>query len=92
MMFLQETLNFAATLVILVVGIASTLFEVVLGLSAFAFALALNFLLGTSSLPYFVYSFRYVPDIFLIYLALVLRSKLQCTFLPLLQTNNNRRL
>lgn len=85
-----EKVNFAFVLVILSIGIISAIIELSIGLAGFALALALNFLLGTSSLPYFVYSFRYIVDIFLIYLALVLRSRIDLAFLPLLSLNNHR--
>lgn len=77
-----ENVQFGFFLTALIIGISSAYFEIPLGLSAYAFFVVVNFLLGTSALPYFVYSLRYIFDVFLLYLALVLRSRLMYTFLP----------
>lgn len=78
-----ETINYAFTFIVLIMGSASVVFESALGVSAYCLAIVLNFLLGTSSLPYFVYSSRYVFDCVMLYLALVFRSKIVYNFLPL---------
>ena len=77
-----ENLNFAFFLISLFIGVFSAYFEIPLGLSAYAFYVVVNFLLGTSALPYFVYSLRYIFDLFMLYTGLVLRSRLVYTFLP----------
>ena len=78
-----ENVNYAFSIVIILIGSISVLFENCLGVSAYCLATLLNFLLGTSALPYFVYSFRYIFDLTMLYIALVLRSRLMFTFLPL---------
>lgn len=64
-----------------ILGMLSALVESPLGLSAYALTVPLNFLLGTSALPYFLFSLRYVFDLWMLYAALVLRSKLCMNFL-----------
>jgi hypothetical protein len=78
-----EKISFGFTITIIVIGILSTITEFTLGVSIYSLAIILNFMLGTSALPYFVYSFRYILDIGMLYLALVIRSRLMYTFLPL---------
>jgi hypothetical protein len=78
-----ERINFAFYVLMLCLGTVSAVFEQATGLSAFTLGLLLNFFLGTSALPYFVYSLRYVLDFALLYVALVLRSRLQISFLVL---------
>jgi len=78
-----EVISFAFTLVIICIGSISSLTEFTLGISGYSIAIILNFILGTSALPYFVYSFRYILDIGMLYFALILRSRLMYSFLPL---------
>jgi hypothetical protein len=78
-----EDVDYAFTVIILVLGTMSAILESGLGVSAYCLATLLNFILGTSALPYFVYSTRYILDMFMLYFALVLRSRLICSFLPL---------
>jgi len=66
-----------------VLGIFSALLESALGLSAYSLYVTVNFLLGVSAIPSFVFGFRYLFDVWMLYLALVLRSKLTMTFLQL---------
>jgi hypothetical protein len=77
-----EVNNFAFVILTLLIGTSSVLLDIPLGISAYAFSVVLNFLLGTSALPYFVYSLRYILDVFMLYIALVHRSRLTYTFLP----------
>lgn len=77
-----EQANFGFFLISLVLGVVSAFFEIPLGLSAYALYVVVNFLLGTSALPYFLYSLRYIFDLFMMYTGLVLRSRLVYTFLP----------
>lgn len=78
-----EKANFACLIIILLIGFFSVLFEFTLGISTYCFAICLNFILGFVTVPYFVYSFRYIFDVFMLYIALVIRSRLVVTFLPL---------
>jgi hypothetical protein len=55
-----EQVSFAFTVILLVLGMVSALFEFSLGLSAYCLGIMLNFFLGTSALPFLVYSFRYI--------------------------------
>jgi hypothetical protein len=77
-----ERLNFAFTVLIILLGSVSIIFDSVIGLSMYALGCLLNILLGTAALPVYAYSLRYVFDIGLLYFALVQRSKLMFTFLP----------
>lgn len=78
-----ESVDYAFTIIILVIGSVSVIMESAMGVSAYCLATLLNFFLGTSALPYFTYSSRYIFDMFMLYIAMVLRSRLICTFLPL---------
>lgn len=78
-----EELNYGFTVALIAFGCASVLFRSSVGISAYCLSVVLNFLLGTSSLPYFMYSFRYLFDVVMLYIALVIRSRLMVTFLPL---------
>jgi hypothetical protein len=77
-----EKLNFSFIIITLFEGVLSCYFESALGLSAYATSVLLNIILGTASLPYFVYSFRYIFDFAMLYIALVYRAKLAYTILP----------
>ena len=76
-----EKINFAFTLIIIIIGTLSSIFQNVLGLSAFSMATTLNFILSPTALPYFVYSVRFILDFIMLYLALLLRSKLAFSYL-----------
>lgn len=78
-----ETISYAFTYIAILIGMVSVIMELVLGISAYCLAITLNFVLGTYSLPLFAYSLRYMFDVFLLYLALIIRSRLTYTFLPL---------
>jgi hypothetical protein len=79
----REAVNFSFSIITLLVGTLSVITDFDLGLSIFSVSTVLNFLLGTSSIPYFIYSFRYLFDVCLLYIALIYRSKLVYTILPL---------
>lgn len=76
-----ENASYTCIIVATILGTVSALFESPLGLSCYALVTTLNFLLGTSALPYFFFAFRYVFDLWLLYLALQLRSKVTMNFL-----------
>ena len=76
-----ELTSFTCIIVATICGSVAALLESPLGLSCYALTIALNFLLGTNALPYFLFAFRYVFDLWLLYLALLLRSKLVVNFL-----------
>jgi hypothetical protein len=78
-----ERINFGFTIFILGLGMISVLIENTLGLSGYCLAIILNFFLATSSLPYLVFSFRYILDVGMLYIGLVIRSRFMYTFLPL---------
>jgi hypothetical protein len=78
-----EKINFGFTILLMIIGMISVIAENTLGLSIYCLGIILNFLLGTSALPYFVYSFRYILDIGMLYIGLVIRSRFMYTFLPL---------
>jgi hypothetical protein len=78
-----ENVDFAFSIIIILFGMASVLMKSCLGVSAYCLATLLNFLLGTSALPYFMYSFHYILDFAMLYAALLLRARLMFTFLPL---------
>mmetsp|Transcript_30940 Transcript_30940/g.52317 ORF Transcript_30940/g.52317 Transcript_30940/m.52317 type:complete len:221 (-) Transcript_30940:34-696(-) len=78
-----EMVNYAYTVVLLVLGSIGCIAENALLLSGYSLGIVLNFILGTSALPYFVYSVRYILDVAMLYIALVLRSRCVYTVLPL---------
>eukprot|EP01031_Cornospumella_fuschlensis_P043792 gene43792-53553_t len=78
-----EDRNFVFLVITHAVGILAVAAEHVLGISAFSLAVLLNFFLGTAALPSLLYALRYVLDFVLLYLALVLRSRLSVSFLVL---------
>jgi hypothetical protein len=78
-----ETTNFAFTVIMLIVGSLGVVLESALCVSAYCLGVVLNFLLGTYALPYFVYTARYVLDIAMLYIGLVIRSRIVFTFLPI---------
>jgi hypothetical protein len=77
-----QNLNYGFFIAILIMGCFSVLFESSIGISMYVVSVALNFLLSMSIIPYFLYSFRYLLDMVLFYLALVFRSKITYTYLP----------
>lgn len=77
-----ESLNFAATILFMILGMVSIAVDSVVGLSAYALGCLLTIFLGAASLPVYMYSLRYVFDIVMLYFALVQRSKLMFTYLP----------
>lgn len=77
-----QQINFGFFLGLLAMGCLSAIGESALGLSMYALAITLNFLLGTSALPYYLFSMRYLVDIVMLYLALVIRSRVMYLYLP----------
>lgn len=77
-----ESVNFAFTLIVLFIGIASTIIETSLGVSIYCIAITINFMLNAVSLPYFLYSLRLILDMIMLYFALVIRTRLVYSFLP----------
>jgi hypothetical protein len=77
-----EDLNFTFLIVTTLVGMLSAALHSNFGLSIYSLSLVLNYMLSMSSIPYFAYSARFVLDAVLLYLALVLRSKLMYIYLP----------
>lgn len=84
-----ENAYYAFSILIIVMGMAASFFNHALGLSAYAIGIMLIFFLGTAALPYFIFSARYVFDVFMLYFALVQRSRLIFTFLPLTHGHGN---
>lgn len=78
-----QNANFAFTIIILLIGAMGAALENPTLISTFCYALLVNFILGIQSIPYYVYSFRYILDAFLIYVGLVLRLKCNAQFLPI---------
>ena len=76
-----ESRGFAINIVSIIIGIVSALIESPIGLSIYSLSTVLYFLLGTTSIPYFLFSYTYILDLWMLYLALLLRSKLVMTFL-----------
>ena len=77
-----ERINFGFLIFILIYGAVSVVYENPLGISIYALSISLNFFLGLSAAPYFLYALRYFLDTWQVYLALILRSKLVLSFLP----------
>lgn len=77
----EQGVNFGFTLLILLLGGISTFFQSSLGLASYSLAITLNFVLGTFSLPNFVYASRYVLDLFMLYLVFLYRKRLGVAFL-----------
>lgn len=78
-----ENMFFAFLILSIIGGSVSAVFENVLGLSAYGLTVVIMYFCGTAAMPNFVFSFRSVFDIWMLYLALVLRSKLIFNLLPL---------
>lgn len=78
-----ENINFGFTVCLIILGSLTVVTQNSLGISAYALGVTLNFFLATYSLPYFLYSFRYMLDLCMLYLVLVFRSRLVYTFLPI---------
>jgi hypothetical protein len=76
-----EVTSYTFMVICTLVGMVSAVMESPLGLSAYALSVVLNFLIGTSALPYFLFLLRYLVDLWMLYAALVLRSKLVMNYL-----------
>jgi hypothetical protein len=77
----NELVYYSFSIIIIAVGMMSSILENALGLSFFALTTLLMFFLGTATLPYFIYSIRFIFDLFMLYIGLVLRSRITVTFL-----------
>lgn len=82
-----ENVYFSFILLGIFLGLGSISYDNVLGISSYVFMVVIGFFMGTSALPYFAFSFRYLFDLWMVYLALIQRSKLSVTYLPLARTN-----
>lgn len=71
-----EVIHFAFTIVTLCLGIVVAVLRVQIGLWFYVLDLLLSMVLGVPSLPYFVYSARYLLDVVQMYMAWVLLRKL----------------
>lgn len=78
-----EQIVFVYTMIVLATGASSAIVQSPTGLSLCALGLVVNFVLAATTIPMFSYSLRFILDAFLLYLALVLRSKLIYQFLVL---------
>lgn len=63
-------------------GVIFVVFESALGVTLFAIGTLLELLLGMSSLPYYLYSYRYLIDMVMLYIGLVFRTRITYSFLP----------
>lgn len=79
----SEKLNFGFTLFFLIIGAISAWSQNALGMSLYCIGIISLFFLGTSSLPSFAYALRYVLDVFMVYVGLVLRTRFMYSYLPL---------
>ena len=73
---------FICFLIRVVFGCVFVIFESGLGLTIFYIATFLELVLGTSVLPYYLYSYRYILDMVLVYLSLVFRTRVMYNYLP----------
>lgn len=86
-----EKVNFGFVVFLLLLGMFSAVFENTLGLSMYALGITLNFFLASYALPNFIYSYRYLLDFAMLYMGLVLRSRLVFAFLPVFLNLNQQR-
>lgn len=77
-----QNINYGFYLALLSLGILSVHFNSALGISCYALAVALNFLLCMTQIPYFLFAWRFLLDLLQLYLALVFRTRVMNTFLP----------
>ena len=78
-----QQINFSFFIVILSMGCFGVVTESGLLVSMYALAVSLNFILCFAQIPYFLYAFRYLLDMVQLYIALVYRSRVTYTFLPM---------
>jgi hypothetical protein len=79
----KENVHFGFTILLILLGAIAGMLRSPLGLTLYSYAIVVNFVLGTQDLPYFLYSVRYLFDLFMLYLALILRTKFTPAFLPI---------
>ena len=77
-----ENTYFAFIVLSTIGGSLAAAFQSALGLSAYGLTVIIMYIFGTAAQPYFVFSFRSIFDIWMLYMALVLRSKLLFCVLP----------
>ncbi len=78
-----ENTYFTFIVLSIICGSLAATFQSALGLSVYGLTVAIMYIFGTAAQPYFVFSFRSFFDIWMLYMALVLRSKLLFTVLPM---------
>ena len=76
------TAVFICFLIRVILGCLFVVFESGLGLTIFYMATMLELVLGTSVLPYYLYSYRYILDMILVYIALIMRTRVMYSYLP----------
>jgi len=72
---------FAFTILTILLGIISSVQKFPLGISVYILSTAIIFFCSASSIPYFVFSLRYILDGLMIYVAFALRARLIVNFL-----------
>ena len=77
-----EHTNFSFLIILTLIGMLSAIINSPIGLSLYSLSLMINYTLSIYSLPYFVFSTRFFIDAMMLYLALVLRSKLMYIYMP----------
>ena len=78
-----ENTYFTFIVLSIICGSLAAAFQSALGLSIYSLTIAIAYIFGTAAQPYFVFTFRSLFDIWMLYMALVLRSKLLFTVLPM---------
>jgi hypothetical protein len=79
----NENAGFAFTILFIILGSISALMKSPLGLSIYSICVSVMLVLSMGSAPYFVYCFRYILDILMLYIAQELRAHLVVSFLSL---------
>jgi len=78
----NRTAYVVITLLLLIIGNISVLSEFVLGMTIYALGILFVFFFGIPFSPSFIYTFRFVFDMFSLYVCLFLRTKLVVNYLP----------
>ena len=79
----SERLGYTFTLLIIILGCIASYLDSSLGLSLYIYSITLNFILGVCTLPFFGYGFRYILDLFMVYMAFVHKEHVETTYLPI---------
>ncbi len=77
----NQKVQFAFIIITLLIGQYSVFVLSPLFISVYVLSVVLNFFLGMSTIPYFVYSLRYVLDAMMIQVALEIKNKITMSFL-----------